>query len=143
MTHVLIVTAHFYPNIAEALVKGAKAALAKAGATCEQLAVPGAFEIPAAIRFAMADKKYDGFIALGCVIRGETSHYDYVCQESARGLMDMAVKYGAAVGYGILTVETEEQAYMRADPAQGNKGGDAAGACLRMIELKRQFDSPA
>ncbi len=140
MTHILIVTARFYPDIADELVKGAMLALDSEGATHEQIDVPGAFEIPGAIRFAIGNKQYDGFIALGCVIRGETTHYDYVCGESARGLMDLSLQNGAAIGYGILTVENEAQAWARADVKQGNKGGDAAEACLRMIELKRQFD---
>ena len=139
MTHVLIVTAGFYPDLATELLKGAKAALAKAGATHEEIGVPGAFEIPAAIRFAHSNQKYDGFVALGCVIRGETTHYDYVCQESARGLMDLSLQ-DAAIGYGILTVENREQAKVRADVTQGNKGRDAAEACLRMIALKTQFN---
>ena len=140
MTHILIVTARFYPAISEELVKGAMVTLESEGATYEEIGVPGAFEIPAAIRFAMNNKKYDGFIALGCVIRGETTHYDYVCSESARGRMQLALKHAVAIGYGILTVENEEQARVRAGSEQGNKGGDAAEACLRMIALKRQFD---
>jgi 6,7-dimethyl-8-ribityllumazine synthase len=140
MTQVLIVTSQFYQDIANELIRGATATLQKADVRYELLSVPGAFEIPAAIRFAMNNKKYDGFVALGCVIRGETTHYDYVCQESARGLMDLSLKYGAAIGFGILTVENEEQAHVRADVSQGNKGKDAAEAMLRMIELKRQFD---
>lgn len=139
MKHVLIVTSRFYPDIADALMRGAMITLDAEGATYEQLDVPGAFEIPAAIRFAMSNKKYDGFLALGCVIRGETSHYDYVCAESARGLMDLSLQFNVAIGYGILTVENEEQAHVRADTEQGNKGGSAAEACLRMIDLKRQF----
>jgi 6,7-dimethyl-8-ribityllumazine synthase len=139
MTHLLIVSGNFYPDISAELARGAQEVLARAGATSEVITVPGAFEIPAAIRFAMTNQKYDGFIALGCVIRGETTHYDYVCQESARGLMDLALKHGAAIGYGILTVETEAQAKARAAVSQGNKGADAATACLRMIALKHQF----
>lgn len=139
MTHILIVTADFYPDISRLLVEGAKAACQKADATFDAITVPGAFEIPAAIRFALESKKYDGFIALGCVIRGETTHYDYVCGESARGLMDLALNGNLAIGYGILTVENMEQALARADTKQGNKGGDATAACLRMIELKKQF----
>jgi 6,7-dimethyl-8-ribityllumazine synthase len=139
MTRILIVNAQFYPEISGELLKGATEALKAAGAAWEEITVPGAFEIPAAIGFAMSDKKYDGFIALGCVIRGETTHYDYVCQESARGLMDLALHHDAAIGYGILTVETEAQAIARASVSQGNKGADAAAACLRMIELKRRF----
>jgi 6,7-dimethyl-8-ribityllumazine synthase len=129
MTHILIVSARFYTDIAEE------------GVSYDMLELPGAFEIPAAIRFAMHNKKFDGFVALGCVIRGETSHYDYVCGESARGLMDLAVTYGAAIGYGILTVEDEEQAWVRAKVGKGNKGRDAAEAALRMIAIKRQFDA--
>ena len=91
------------------------------------------------IRFALDSKKYDGFIALGCVIRGETTHYDYVCGESARGLMELATTHKAAIGYGILTVETIEQAMVRASIHQGNKGKDAAEACLRLIELKKHY----
>jgi len=143
MTHILIVTAAFYQDLADELVKGAVATLTKEGASHEIIPVPGAFEIPAAIGFALNNKKYDGFVALGCVIRGETTHYDYVCGESARGLMDLSLQKGAAIGYGILTVENEEQAWARAKISEGNKGRDAALACLRMIELKRQFDVTA
>ncbi len=139
MTTILIVSSRFYPEISDEMLKGAVAALEAAGADWEEIHVPGAFEIPAAIRFAMSDGKYDGFVALGCVIRGETTHYDYVCSESARGLMDLSLKQNAAIGYGILTVETFGQASARADVSQGNKGGDAVAACLRMVELKRKF----
>lgn len=141
MTHILIVSGNFYADISAELIKGATAHLKEAGASFELVEVPGAFEIPAAIHFAMHDKKFDGFVALGCVIRGETSHYDYVCGESARALMDLSTQAGAAIGYGILTVEDEEQAWVRARVNDGNKGKDAATACLRMIELKRQFDA--
>ncbi len=141
MTHILIVTADFYPEITEMLVKGTTATLKNKSVTFEIINVPGAFEIPGVVSFALHNQKYDGFIALGCVIRGETTHYDYVCSESARGLMDLAVREHAAIGYGILTVETMAQAQARADVKQGNKGGDVALACLRMIELKRQFDT--
>lgn len=137
--HILIISARFYEDIAGELESGAVTALQEAGATFEIHTVPGAFEIPAAIGFALAGKKYQGFIALGCVIRGETSHYDYVCGESARGLMDLSLQKQAAIGYGILTVENEEQAWERASVTQGNKGRDAAHACLRMIELKQTF----
>ncbi|MDX2072835.1 MAG: 6,7-dimethyl-8-ribityllumazine synthase [Alphaproteobacteria bacterium] len=139
MTHILIISARFYEDIAGELESGAVQTLQDAGATFEVEAVPGAFEIPAAIGFAAKSKKFDGFIALGCVIRGETSHYDYVCGESARGLMDLSLQQGCAIGYGILTVENEEQAWERASVSQGNKGRDAANACLRMIHLKQQF----
>lgn len=143
--HVLIVEARFYEPLADELVRGAVRALDKAGATHERVAVPGAFEIPAAVAFAAeahesaAGRAFDGFVALGCVIRGETTHYDYVCQESARGLQDLAIQRHLAIGYGILTVENEEQAWVRAKLDQGDKGGDAARACLAMIELQRRF----
>jgi 6,7-dimethyl-8-ribityllumazine synthase len=144
--HLLIVEARFYEEISDELAKGAVAALKAAGVTFDRLAVPGAFEIPAAIRMAIRAmdfhphrRRYDGYVALGCVIRGETTHYDYVCGESARGLQDLAVRYTLAVGYGILTVENEAQAWERARVDRKNKGGDAARACLAMIEAKRKF----
>lgn len=139
MTHLLIVSAEFYPEISAELKAGAEAALKAAGATFDVITVPGAFEIPAAIRFALDGGAYDGFVALGCVIRGETTHYDYVCEQSARGLMDLSLEYGAAIGYGILTVENEAQALARARISEGNKGRDAAEACLRLIEIRRRF----
>ena len=143
-THVLILEARFYEDIADELVRGAVGELERAGATFERLSVPGAFEIPGAIAFVLRGMAggahraaFDGFVALGCVIRGETTHYDYVCGESARGLQDLAVQQGAAIGYGILTVENAAQAWERAKVDRGNKGRDAARACLRMIEIKR------
>lgn len=135
--HILIVEARFYTDVAAMLVQGAEAALKEVGATWERIEVPGAFEIPATINFAL--DRFDGFVALGCVIRGETTHYDYVCGESARGLQELALFKRAPIGYGILTTETMEQAVVRADPAQKNKGRDAVEACLRMIEVKRRF----
>ena len=143
---ILIVEARFYADIADELVRGAMAVLEAAGARVERVAVPGAFEIPAAIRFAVAAGArdpdhwlFDGFLTLGCVIRGETTHYDYVCGESARGLQDLAVQHGLAIGYGILTCDTRDQAWARARVAEKDKGGDAARACLAMIGLKRRF----
>ena len=144
--HVLIVEARFYDDIADELAKGAIAALEAAGATYDRLEVPGAFELPAAIRMDIkamelvgGRKRYDGYVALGCVIRGETSHYDYVCGESARGLMDLALQYSLAIGFGILTVENRDQAWARAAMDQLDKGGTVAKAALRMIEVKREF----
>jgi len=134
---ILIVESRYYPEIADQLISGAEAEIKKAGATSERVVVPGAFEIPGAI--AVAADHYDGFLALGCVIRGETTHYDYVCAESARGLQDLALKYTLAIGYGILTVENREQAWARALVDQKNKGGVAARACLDMLDLKRHF----
>jgi 6,7-dimethyl-8-ribityllumazine synthase len=134
---ILIVESRYYPEIAEALLQGAEREIAKNGASCERVEVPGAFEIPGAI--ALAADRYDGFVALGCVIRGETSHYDYVCGESARGLMDLTVHRKVAVGYGIVTVENMDQAKARAFTDRGDKGGDAAHACLAMVALGRRW----
>jgi len=148
--HVLIVEARFYPDIADELLKGAVQALDDAGSAHERLSVPGAFEIPAAIAMALESQRirpsasaFDGFLALGCVIRGETTHYDYVCGESARALMDLACREKIALGYGILTVENGKQAWARAGVSDKNKGGDAARACLAMIALRRRFALPA
>jgi 6,7-dimethyl-8-ribityllumazine synthase len=122
------------------------AALQSAGATWEVVEVPGAFEIPAAVstavrsmEFVGARRRFDGYVALGCVIRGETTHYDYVCGETARGLQDLAVKYCLALGFGLLTVENREQAEERAGVDRRDKGGEAARVCLSMIDLKRTF----
>ncbi|MBL8663512.1 MAG: 6,7-dimethyl-8-ribityllumazine synthase [Candidatus Odyssella sp.] len=134
---VLILEARFHENITDMMVRGAIAVLDQSGVKYERLSVPGSFELPGAIKFAM--NMYDGFVALGCVIRGATSHYEYVCAESARGLMALTMEHNMAIGYGILTCETEAQAIERADPKQLDKGGDAAAACLRMIELKSRF----
>ena len=126
----LIVTGNFYAKIAEMLEAGAVAALKKQDAQYTIMHVPGALEIPAVIARAAETGEFDAFVALGCVIRGETSHYDTVCNESARGLMDLSIHYGLAIGNGILTVENEAQAVYRADPKQANKGGEAAIAAL-------------
>lgn len=133
----LLVIAPYYRGVADQLQRGAEAAAAESEAVIERIVVPGAFEIPAAI--AQAAHLYDGFVALGCVVRGETTHYDYVCGESARGLMDLSIRDGLAIGYGILTVNTLAQAEERADPRRGDKGGEATRACLAMIALKRRF----
>lgn len=136
---VLLVTAPYYRAIADHLEAGANAAAAAAEVTLERIIVPGAFEIPGAIAQAARSKRFDGYVALGCVVRGETSHYDYVCGESARGLMDLSVRKRLCIGYGILTVENLTQAEVRADPRRGDKGGESLRACLAMIALKRQF----
>ena len=138
---ILIVESRYYADIADALIEGAEREIARNGAKSERVVVPGAFEIPGAIALAAAKKgkRYDGYVALGCVIRGETTHYDYVCGESARGLMDLAVQKGLAIGYGIVTVETVEQARARAYTDRGDKGGDAAHACLAMVALGRRW----
>lgn len=144
--HILIVEARFYEEIADELLRGAVAALEAAGASYERLPVPGAYEVPAAIAMAQrsaGDREeapaFDGYLALGCVIRGETSHYDYVCVESARKLQDLASDHRLALGYGILTCENAEQAWARASMERKDKGGDVARACLRMIEVQRRF----
>lgn len=135
----LLVISPYYRGVADQLQRGAEAAADEAGAVLDRVFVPGAFEIPAAIMHAAKSGAYDGFIALGCVVRGETSHYDYVCGESARALMDLSVRDGLAIGYGILTVDTLAQAEARADVARGDKGRDAVSACLSIIALKRRF----
>ena len=137
--HILVVVARFYEDIADALVAGASEVLESGGATFETVAVPGAFEIPTAIGFAHRGGGFDGYVALGCVIRGETTHYDYVCGESARGLTMLAVEHGAAIGFGILTTEDRPQAWARAAVDQGNKGAHAARACLDMVALRQRF----
>ena len=134
---ILIVESRYYADIADALIAGAEREIVRNAALAERVVVPGAFEIPGAI--AMAAEHYDGFIALGCVIRGETTHYDYVCGESARGLMELSVKSRLAIGYGIVTVDTMEQARARALIDRGDKGGDAAHACLAMVALSRRW----
>lgn len=143
---ILIVEARFYDDMADAMLDGAKHALDAAGATYDIVTVPGALEIPAAISMALdaADEggaDYDGFVALGMVIRGETYHFDIVANESARALMDLAVSESLALGNGILTVENEEQAWARARRSEGDKGGFAARAALTMIELKNKLSA--
>ena len=137
MRKILIVEARFYEDISDALLAGAQGALSDAGCAVERVAVPGALEIPGAI--ALAAGRYDGFVALGCVIRGETTHYEIVSNESARGIMDLTVRERLAIGNGILTCETEEQAWERAKPDRLNKGGGAAEAALAMIALRDRF----
>jgi 6,7-dimethyl-8-ribityllumazine synthase len=142
--HILVVEAIFYPHIADLMRRGAERALAAAGATHERVQVPGAFEIPAVIGIAArAGERFDGYVALGCVIRGETTHYDHICAESARGLQDLAVREGLAIGYGILTCENEAQALARAAPEGRDHAGAAVRACLAVVALKRRFLSPS
>jgi 6,7-dimethyl-8-ribityllumazine synthase len=142
--HLLVIEARFYEDLADELARGAIAALDGAGATYERVTVPGALEIPAALAMALEamDRgmaRYDGFVLLGCVIRGETTHYDIVSGESARAVMDIAVDEGLAVGNGILTVENDDQAWARARVGDMNKGGAAAEAALAMIRLRAKF----
>lgn len=142
--HLLIVEARFYDDMADALLDGAKSALDEAGATYDVITVSGALEIPPAIAMALdgADNdgtEYDGFVALGMVIRGETYHFDIVSNESSRALMDLAVSESLAIGNGIMTVENEEQAWARVRRSEKDKGGFAARAALTMIELKKKL----
>lgn len=134
----LILEARFYGDICDELARGAIAAIERAGAKWERIAVPGALELPGAIALAEASGIYDGYVALGCVLRGETSHYDIVAGESARGLMDLTLN-GYAIGNGILTCETEAQAWARAKADEMDKGGGAAEAALAMVRLARLF----
>lgn len=161
-SRVMIVEARFYEDIADLMMESVTAELDKAGATYERFRVPGTFELPGAIRMAIGAARlsvggggdpmddtvagvvsgsYDGYIALGCVIRGETTHYDYVCQESARGLNDLVLRYGIALGYGVITVENKEQALARARRDRHDRAGAAARACLAMIEIRRRLYS--
>lgn len=137
--HLLIVEARFYDDLSDALLDGAKAALDDADATYDVVTVPGALEIPAAIAFALEEDEYDGFVALGTVIRGETYHFEIVANESSRALTNLSVDELLAIGNGILTVENSEQAWDRADRARKDKGGFAARAALSMIDLKRKL----
>jgi 6,7-dimethyl-8-ribityllumazine synthase len=142
--HVLIVEARFYADLADELAEGAIAVIRDHGGSWERIGVPGAFELPGAIAIAAdrpgaGGRRFDGYVALGCVIRGETTHYDYVCGESARGLMDLTVHRRLAIGYGVLTVENEEQAWARARRNEQDKGGDVAYACISMIGLRHKF----
>lgn len=139
MPKILIIEADFYKKIAEELAFGAIERLNNSKFDHERVSVPGAFEVPAAINFASKSKKYDGFIALGCVIRGETSHYDYVCGESARGLMDLAINKDLVIANGILTVENQDQAWDRASRDKKNKGASFADACIRMCEIRDKY----
>ena len=141
---ILIVEARFYEDLADALLDGAKAALDEAGAAYDVVTVPGALEIPAAISFALDGAEeggadYDGFVALGTVIRGETHHFDIVANESARALIDLSIEDSLAIGNGILTTENEEQAWARARRNEGDKGGFAARAALTMIALRERL----
>jgi len=138
MAKILIVEARFYDHLNDMLLEGARAAIEDAGYAHETISVPGALEIPGAIAFADASGAYDGYVAIGVVIRGETYHFEIVAGESARGLMALSMD-GIAIGNGILTTENEQQAIVRADPAQKDKGGEAAKAALAMLQLKHRF----
>jgi 6,7-dimethyl-8-ribityllumazine synthase len=143
-SRILVVEGRFYDDIADALLAGAKRALDAAGASYDIVSVPGALEIPQAIAIALdaaaaRNEPYQGVVALGCVIRGETSHYDIVAGESARALMDLALARAVPIGNGILTVDTDAQALARARPEEQDKGGGAALAALALVRLKRSL----
>ncbi|WP_341712438.1 6,7-dimethyl-8-ribityllumazine synthase [Erythrobacter sp.] len=138
MARFLIVEARFYDHLNDMLVEGARAALAQAGHEAEVLTVPGALEVPGAIALASESDLYDGYVAIGVVIRGETYHFEIVAGESARGIMALTMD-GMAIGNGILTVENEEQALVRGDPAQKDKGGEAAKAAMALLDLQARF----
>ena len=142
--HLLVIEARFYEAISDELLRGAIAAIEQAGATYDRVTVPGALEIPAALAMALdahdrGEIRLDGAVCLGCVIRGETKHFDIVAGESARALMDLSIDGGLAIGNGILTVENEEQALARARVGEMNKGGAAAEAALTMVALRQRF----
>lgn len=137
---VLIISSRFYTHLAEWLEDGAKDALTQANVAYDLVEVPGALEIPAVIALAEQHKKYAGYVALGCVIRGETTHYDLVCEQSAAGLMQLSLR-GLAIGNGILTVENEQQAIERANKDELNKGGGAAEAALALMHICQQFSA--
>jgi 6,7-dimethyl-8-ribityllumazine synthase len=143
---ILIVESRFYEDIADALLAGARSAVEEAGAQFEHVSVPGALELAPALAIALdaaeaAGKPYDGAVALGCVIRGETLHFEIVSQESARALLNLSVARRVPIGNGILTVDTNAQAWARARKEQADKGGDAARAALSLIQLKRRLDA--
>ncbi len=135
---IALVVAPYYREIADELLAGARAACEAAGAAHETIQVPGALEIPQAVALAHRAGRFDGYVALGCVIRGETTHYETVCNDSSRGLMQLGLQ-GACIGNGILTVENVDQAVVRAEAAGQNKGGGAAEAALHLLALRRRF----
>jgi 6,7-dimethyl-8-ribityllumazine synthase len=146
--HVLIIEARYYEGVSDALAEGAIGEIEAAGSTCERIVVPGALEIPQAFGQAVAaglvprdadNGRFDGLVALGCVVRGETSHYDIVVNNANHWLYEIGIRHDIPVGNGILTVDTEAQAMARAGGGRDGKGGDAARACLRLIELARRF----
>jgi 6,7-dimethyl-8-ribityllumazine synthase len=138
MSTILLVEARFYPHLNDMLLEGARTAIEAAGHKHETLTVPGALELPGAIALAARSGRFCAFVALGVVIRGETYHFELVSNESARGLMDLTVQ-GFAIGNGVLTVENEQQAMVRADPDRGDKGGHAARAALALYDLREKY----
>ena len=140
MATILLVEGRFYDHLNDMLLAGARAAVEAAGHEHETLTVPGALELPGAIALAARSGRFCAFVALGVIIRGETYHFEVVSNESARGIMDLSLQ-GFAIGNGILTVENEQQAIVRADPAQGDKGGDAVRAALALLDLRENYGS--
>ena len=139
---ILVIEARFYDDLSDALMEGAMAVLEAHDVSVDSVVVPGALEIPHVISFAeKGGAGYDGYVALGCVIRGETTHYDYVCEESARAIMDLAVDQQLAIGNGIITVENQDQAWARASKDKKDKGGFAANAVLQMINLRNELSN--
>ena len=138
MAHILIAEARFYAHLNDLLLAGARAAIEAAGHSHETITLPGALELPGAVALASESGRFDAFVALGVVIRGETYHFEIVAGESARGLLALTMD-GLAIGNGILTVENEAQALVRADPSQSDKGGDAARAAIALLDLRKRF----
>lgn len=147
LARVLVLEARFYADLADALFEGARLELDAAGVAVERIAVPGCFELPAALAAVLRNEgmagRFAGYVALGVVIRGETDHYDYICQEVSRGLMQLSIDHALALGFGVLTCHDGAQARARASVAEKNKGGDAARACLAMIALHRRLAAGA
>lgn len=138
--HLLVVRAPYYKQVVDGLTRGAEAMLRDAGATFDNLDVAGAFELPQAIRIAVRGNiRFDGFVALGCIVRGETDHYEHICRETMAGLMTVALQFGLALGTGLLTVDTIEQALARSGVDGHNKGAEAAAAALLQVGAQRRF----
>ena len=137
--HIAIIEARYYTDLSDMLLAGATSVLKSISATSEIITVPGSLEIPFTLQAAALSKKFDGYIVMGSVIRGETTHYETVCNESNRGVMDIALKYNLPIGNAILTIENMDQAIDRADPTRMNKGGGAAEAMLHMLFLQQKF----
>jgi 6,7-dimethyl-8-ribityllumazine synthase len=140
---VLVIQAPYYAEVVGGMVEGAQALLAGVGAEVEVVDVAGAFELPAALRMALRAGAHEGYLVFGCVVRGETDHYEHICREACRGVMDLSVETGAPIGFGLLTVHTLEQAVARSSPDRHNKGVEAANALLGQIALARRFGAAA
>lgn len=140
---VLVIQAPYYADVVGGMVDGALAVLAGVGAETEVVEVAGAFELPAALRMAVRTGKYDGYLLFGCVVKGETDHYDHICREACRGVMDISVETAAPIGFGLLTVHTIEQAIARSSPDRHNKGVEAANAMIGQVALARRLEGTA